>query len=88
MSRAPRRRGVGLGWWILLLTPPVIIVIALAALFIWQGSKGGVTPKWRSKPVPTNAAPDRPEQRQSPARSPGTPSSTTWTWHSLTRQRK
>lgn len=53
-----RRRQAGGGgrlWLVLILIPPAVIAVGLAILLVWQGSKGGITPKWR-KPVspPTN----------------------------------
>lgn len=51
MSGDHSKRGRGLGWIVLILIPPVAVVIGLVAVFIWQGSKGGITPKWKKKPA-------------------------------------
>lgn len=34
-------------WIVLMAIPPVIIISGLIVVFWWQGSKGGVTPKWK-----------------------------------------
>ncbi len=50
------RSRAGRAWLALIFVPPVLVVAGLVAMFVWQGSKGGVTPKWRKAPA-TNAAP-------------------------------
>jgi hypothetical protein len=41
----------GWGWLVLMAVPPVVVVSGLVALFVWQGSKGGVRGKWQKAPV-------------------------------------
>lgn len=57
MSSGAGGRRFGWAWLVLLGIPPVLVIAGLAALLIWQGGKGGITPRWK-KPLPaTNAAP-------------------------------
>lgn len=58
MPEPSKKSRAGWGWLILIALPPVIIATGVVALFVWQGSKGGVTPKWKKPPAPavTNAA--------------------------------
>jgi flagellar basal body-associated protein FliL len=51
MAFEPRSQRSGIAWFILLLLPPLVILVALIALFVWQGKKGGIQPKWRKPPA-------------------------------------
>lgn len=48
--------GGGKAWLALMAIPPLVVVGGLIALFVWEGARGGVTPKWK-KPPATNAVP-------------------------------
>lgn len=50
----PRISRGGCGWLALIALPPAVIALGLVGLFVWEGSRGAVTPKWR-KPAATNA---------------------------------
>lgn len=54
-SMPPKRGRSGVGWLVFLAIPPVVIVAGLVAMFAWEGSRGGVTPKWK-KPSPAQPA--------------------------------
>lgn len=51
----PRMGKAGVAWLLLIATPPTIILTGLVAVFVWQISKGQVTPKWRKKAPPSAA---------------------------------
>lgn len=59
MPEPSSKSRAGWGWLVLIALPPVIIATGVVTLFVWQGSKGGVTPKWKKPlvPVATNALP-------------------------------
>ena len=63
----PGKRG-SLGWLLLLVTPPVVVVAGLATIVYWQGSKGGIQPKWRKPAAP--AAVTAPATNPPPISSP------------------
>lgn len=54
MNREAPTARRGLGWLILMAIPPVAVIAGLVAVFVWQGSKGGITPKWKAKAASTN----------------------------------
>jgi hypothetical protein len=67
MAFEPRSQRSGVAWLILIFLPPVLILAGLIAVFIWQGSKGGIQPKWKA---PSAAKTNVPPSQQSPAERP------------------
>lgn len=58
MGTSDRRSRGGVAWLGLMFLPLVVVVAGLVALFVWQGSKGGIRPKWRKPAViPTHSTP-------------------------------
>jgi flagellar basal body-associated protein FliL len=59
MGQPPRQPKSGILWLFLLFLPVAVVIAGLAAIFIWQGMKGGITPKWKDGGQGSNAAPAR-----------------------------